>query len=190
MPKVDPKRVGRLPVDPRLIERIQKSSKLLTEQGTTFMGSWGGPTQYKTFAKLGKNTRGVYAATLEGATTEEEIEAATGLPKWLVIISLNHLKSKGLIEGGGGGEVTPTPDPDVPPTQDIPIIPIADRFGPIDPDILAAITQMGLDTVSVYVTILNGATTEAEIVLITGLPAHTVRTVVKKLRQEGLITSE
>jgi predicted Rossmann fold nucleotide-binding protein DprA/Smf involved in DNA uptake len=90
-------RYERMPVDPRIVEDIQRSSSLSSEQGIGFMAEWGGSSQYKTFANLPRNNRYVYAAVLDGYSTPEEIEVVTGLSLKDVNMSLAELQGKGLV---------------------------------------------------------------------------------------------
>jgi len=94
---MDIRNMGRIPVDPRVIEKIQRSPTMAGEQGGDFMQGWGGPSVYQTLAALPKNDRMVYAAVLDGTTTSDQIEIVTGLSTGEVSKSLNALKGQGLV---------------------------------------------------------------------------------------------
>lgn len=88
----------RIPVDPRVIERIQRSPYMSMEQGSGFMEDWGGPSTYKEMCSLTSNQRLVWAAVLDGATDYDQIEIVTGLSPSEV--------SKAVSELGDLGKVT------------------------------------------------------------------------------------
>jgi len=88
----------RFPVDPRIVERIQKSAVMRGEQ-SGFMDKWGGPEAYKKLVKLPQGDRLVYFAVLEGYSTPEEIEPIIDLPTNMIERSLSKLIGLGLIRG-------------------------------------------------------------------------------------------
>lgn len=88
----------RIPVDPRVIERIQKSPEMSTEQGTSLMEGWGGAGQYRTLARLPMTQRLCYAAILEGNGTQAQVEAVTGLSTQEASSGLSALQKKGLVK--------------------------------------------------------------------------------------------
>lgn len=90
-------RMRRIPFDPRMTKEIQRSPKMRAEQGAEWLRGWGGPSQYRTFAKLPMYQRLVYASVLEGATTQEEMEIRTGLSPQEISIGLTGLQKRGLV---------------------------------------------------------------------------------------------
>jgi len=86
----------RIPMDPRMLERIQRSSEMVSEQGD-LMAGWGGPSVYKILIQLPTNQRLCYAAILEGHTTEDQIGIVTGLSPEEVSGSLSSLQNRGLV---------------------------------------------------------------------------------------------
>ena len=70
---------GRNPIDPRLANKISRSPTMMREQGSSFMGDYGGVDNYVTFAKLPANDRLVLAAQMDGVTNPDEIAIVTGL---------------------------------------------------------------------------------------------------------------
>lgn len=98
-------KMRRIPVDPRWIEKVEASPRMVAEQGAGFMQGWGGPTQYRVLAQLPVEERLTYAAVLEGYTAPEEIEVVTGLARGEVSRGLAGLKRRGLVsEPKLGGE--------------------------------------------------------------------------------------
>ena len=87
----------RIPVDPRVIQRIQKSASMQAEQGADFMSGWGGASKYKMLSKLPKEQRICYAAILEGVTTEDQIKIVTGLSPEEASKGLAGLQARGLV---------------------------------------------------------------------------------------------
>jgi len=87
----------RLPVDPRVIDKIQRSPSMSYEQGSDFMSGFGGPQQYKQFAKLPTGQRLTYAAVLEGHTEPIDISVVTGLTPEEVDAALTKLERRGLV---------------------------------------------------------------------------------------------
>jgi len=94
----DYERLQRLPVDPRIADRISRSPKMSAEQGAGYLASYGGGGQYMTFAKLPTNQRLAYAAVLEGHTDPSEIAVVTGLSVTDVNVALSSLGKRGIIE--------------------------------------------------------------------------------------------
>lgn len=88
----------RLPVDPRVIDRIQRSPTMMGEQGTGFMQSWGGPTKYKDVSRLTRNQRTCLYAVEGGLSTAEEISIALDVPVSKVETVLAQLERKGLVK--------------------------------------------------------------------------------------------
>jgi len=91
----------RLPLDPRMVQKIQRSPEMMAEQGD-FLSDWGGPAMYQLLAELPTNQRMTYLAVYQGLTTSEEISIATDLPVGQVESALTSLGKRGLIE------ITPT----------------------------------------------------------------------------------
>lgn len=87
----------RLPVDPRVVDRIQRSPQMMAEQGGAFLQSWGGPQMYQKGAKLPVNQRVVYHAVESGLRTPEEISPAVDLSIKDVESALSQLEKKGLV---------------------------------------------------------------------------------------------
>lgn len=90
-------KMRRLPFDPKMAKEIARSPAMSAEQGPNFLSSWGGPSQYRMFAKLPMCERLVYASVLEGATTPGEMEIKTGLTSTEVSKGLGKLQKKGLV---------------------------------------------------------------------------------------------
>ncbi len=92
-------KMRRIPVDPRVVEEISKSSGMLTEQGghAGLMPSWGGSAQYEVFSQLPMEERLVYAAVLEGTTAPDQIEIVTGLDAKEVSEGLRGLQKRRLV---------------------------------------------------------------------------------------------
>jgi len=84
-------------VDPRVIDRIQRSPAMRYEQGEGFMSGWGGPAQYQQLARLPKEQRLCYAAVLEGVGDADQIGVVTGLSPEEVSRGLGGLQQRGLI---------------------------------------------------------------------------------------------
>lgn len=91
-------RMRRIPVDPKVIDVIQRSPQMMREQGGDFMSGWGGPVRYQQLARLPMETRICYAAVLEGTTEEAQIEIVTGLTSEEVAKGLADLQSRGLVQ--------------------------------------------------------------------------------------------
>ena len=81
----------------RVIEGIQKSSQMRSEQGEGWLAGWGGPSEYRFLTTLPMEPRLVYASVLEGYSTKSEIEGVTGLTSKQVYEGLGYLKKKGLV---------------------------------------------------------------------------------------------
>lgn len=95
---MDVQKVGeRIPVDPRVIDRIQRSPHMMAEQGPGFMEDWGGPSTYREMASLTSNQRLVWASVLDGATDYEQIEVMTGLSSLEVSAAASELQSLGKV---------------------------------------------------------------------------------------------
>ena len=95
MPREDLGR--RLPVDPRIVERVSRSSTMLAEQGPNFMQDWGGTAMYQAMSKAPFEARVIYYGVVEGTTSPEELEIVTGLDKTSVERGLQWLKRKGYV---------------------------------------------------------------------------------------------
>lgn len=91
---------GRIPIDPRLVEKIRRSPAARAEQGEGWLSAWGGPDTYRIMASLIEPHRLTYAAILEGHATPEEISAVTGLDTKEVNAAINSLAKKGLVSLG------------------------------------------------------------------------------------------
>ena len=89
----------RLPLDPRIVERIMRSPELVGEQ-VNFMDAWGGPHMYRQLARMPTDQRMTYMAIREGITTPEAIAVATELRPEQVERALDVLERKGLITPG------------------------------------------------------------------------------------------
>lgn len=90
----------RIPMDPKIIEEIQRSPGMLAEQaGHTpgWLSGWGGPGMYQIFARLPVEERLTYAAVLDGNTTVSAIEVATGLTNTQIGMGLSGLQKRGLV---------------------------------------------------------------------------------------------
>jgi len=90
----------RIPIDPRAIDKIQRSPSMMAEQGSAFLADWGGPGAYKMVARLPMKQRVTYYAVESGLQTSEEISIATDLSVGDVESSLTQLEKKGLVSIG------------------------------------------------------------------------------------------
>ena len=111
------------PVDPRLVEGIQKYPVMVEEQGVGFLEEWGGPDQYKELVKFPVEERAVYAAILDGNADQDTIEIITGLSLLDVNESLYSLKDVGLVVFELPVKILPKPIDPIEPIE--PIEPIA-----------------------------------------------------------------
>lgn len=87
----------RIPVDPRVVDKIQRSPRMRYEQGSGFMSSWGGPSQYQQYSRLPVEQRICLAAVREGVTSEDQIAVVTGLSPTQVSKGISGLQKKGLV---------------------------------------------------------------------------------------------
>ena len=87
----------RIPVDPRVVDLIQRSPTMRYEQGENFMSNWGGPVQYQMLVRLPREQRLCYVAVLEGAATEDQVEVVTGLSSKEVSRGLEGLQERDLV---------------------------------------------------------------------------------------------
>jgi len=94
---VNYQKMQRIPVDPRVVERIQRSPQMSYEQGSGFLEDWGGSSQYKELARLPVEQRLCLAAVREGVTTEDQLGIVTGLSPEQVSRGLSGLQKKGLV---------------------------------------------------------------------------------------------
>jgi len=89
----------RIPVDPRVVERIMRSPSMAAEQGSGFLqNSWGGPAGYQYWAKQPVGKRVTYFAVIEGGSTSSEISGMTGLSEPEVDKWLGSLDKEGLVQ--------------------------------------------------------------------------------------------
>jgi len=88
----------RMPFDPRMVQEIQGSPAMRTEQGANFLSSWGGPTGYRTMSSMPPEQRVVYRAVEDGITSSRDISDATGLTNSEVQSALTNLGKKGLVK--------------------------------------------------------------------------------------------
>lgn len=93
----DYQRMRRVPVDPRMVEEIGRSPRMLAEQGPDFMGGWGGSAQYQALARMPMRERLTYAAVLDNHATAEEIASVTGLSVAEVAKALGALQEQSLV---------------------------------------------------------------------------------------------
>jgi len=89
----------RIPVDPRVVQEIQRNATMMQEQGGNFMSDWGGAQRYEQMAEAPREARMVYYSVIDGANTSEEIEVVTGLSSKEVTSGLGWLGKKGLVTG-------------------------------------------------------------------------------------------
>jgi len=91
----------RVPLDPRAIEKIQKSPVMMKEQeGAPLWNTWGSPSQYRFYASLPLEERLVYDAVTSGCETESEIRDVTGLGSKEVDMGLRGLQMRGVVTRG------------------------------------------------------------------------------------------
>ena len=89
---------SRIPVDPRVVDRIMRSPSMMAEQGSTFLQNpWGGPVAYQYWAEQPKGKRVTYFAVQSGASEGSEIAVMTGLSESEVDRWLTQLEGEGLI---------------------------------------------------------------------------------------------
>ena len=91
---------SRLPMDPKLVREIQRSSEMVGEQGSGFMEDWGGPSMYRQMAKIPPVPRVVYYVIRGGTTEPSEIEIVTGLTSKEVSDAIVDLQRRGLVTYG------------------------------------------------------------------------------------------
>lgn len=87
---------GRIPFDPRMLQKMGR--RQWAEQGAQPLQRWGGPAGYKQMAALTPPERMVYAAVLEGYSSEDDISVATGLGKGDVQKGVSGLQVRGMVE--------------------------------------------------------------------------------------------
>ena len=87
----------RIPVDPRVVDKIMRSPSMMEEQGSGFMQSWGGPGAYQQWAREPPGKRMTYFAVQQGATTSGEVAVMTGLKESEVNKWLGKLEMEGLV---------------------------------------------------------------------------------------------
>jgi len=95
---MDYRDMKRIPVDPRVIDRIQQYPRMEAEQGVRFMQGWGGPNVYKELAKFPVEERVCYAAILDGHVDEDQLGIITGLSPQEISKGLLGLERKGVIQ--------------------------------------------------------------------------------------------
>ena len=95
---MDYKAMERIPVDPRVIDKIQRSPQMMREQGGQVMAGWGGGRQYQQLARLPVEQRICYAAILDGTTDQDQIGIVTGLSAERVTKGLEGLQKAGLVQ--------------------------------------------------------------------------------------------
>lgn len=89
----------RIPVDPRVVDRIMRSPSMAAEQGGGFLqNSWGGPAGYQYWAKQPVGKRICYFAVMEGGSTTSEIAGMTDLSESEVDKWLGKLDQEGLVQ--------------------------------------------------------------------------------------------
>ena len=88
----------RIPVDPRVVNRIQKYPRMESEQGVSFMQGCGGPNRYQELVKFPIEERVCYAAILDGHTDQDGLEIITGLTTQEFSKGLLGLQRKGIIQ--------------------------------------------------------------------------------------------
>jgi len=89
---------ARIPVDPRVVERIQKSPSMSAEQGGTLMESWGGPQEFKEVARLPRDQREVFYAILTGVEDPDELSVILDISPSRVESALSALERRGKIQ--------------------------------------------------------------------------------------------
>ena len=93
----DYEKVARLPVDSRIVDRINRSPKMMSEQGPGYMQGYGGGSQYMAVTKLTSNERVAFYAVQDGFDNTADIVMATGMGEEAVNKALSSLASKGLV---------------------------------------------------------------------------------------------
>ena len=93
----DYKKVARLPVDPRIADKVSRTPMMAREQGAGFMSVYGGATRYAAVSKLNSDERVSFYAVQDGFDTAADIAAATGLTESEASKALSSLSTKGLV---------------------------------------------------------------------------------------------
>lgn len=94
---VNYQKMGRIPVDPRVVDLIQRSPQMSYEQGGDFMSSWGGPNQYRELSRLPVEQRLCLVAVREGVSDEDQLGIVTGLSPEQVSRGISGLQKRGLV---------------------------------------------------------------------------------------------
>ena len=84
-------------MDSRIVDRINRSPKMMSEQGQGYMAQYGGGSQYMAVSKLTSNERVAYYAVQDGFDNAADIVMATGMGEEAVSKALSGLASKGLV---------------------------------------------------------------------------------------------
>ena len=93
----DYKKVARLPVDPRIADKVSRTPMMAREQGNGFMAAYGGATRYAAVSKLNSDERVSFYAVQDGFDNAADIAAATGLTESEASKALSSLSTKGFV---------------------------------------------------------------------------------------------
>jgi len=86
----------RSPIDPRMVEEIERSPQMSREQGASFLARYGGPTVYKKLTKLSPVERSVWVSGQLGNTDADSVGMAEGLDTSVAQKCIDRLKALGL----------------------------------------------------------------------------------------------
>jgi len=86
----------RLPFDPRMVQEIQGSPSMRTEQGSNFLSQWGGIQGYTRASGMPVGARVTYYALKDGIPVDD-VSDATGLSRQEASEGLSWLKSRGYV---------------------------------------------------------------------------------------------
>jgi len=90
----------RMSMDSRMVDEISRSPKMMADQGSGWLDSWGGTSGYQYWAKQPVSDRMTYFAVIEGYDTAKDIADVTGLRGVDVVRSLAKLGDAGLVDIG------------------------------------------------------------------------------------------
>lgn len=90
---------GRVRMDPRVVQRIQRSPTMMAEQSPDWLSGYGGPSTYIELAKLPFKERATYMSVLGGSKSASDVSIDT---EGKISIdeaqkALDNLTSKGLL---------------------------------------------------------------------------------------------
>ena len=90
----------RMSMDSRMVREISRSPEMSAEQGSEWLGDWGGPSGYQFWARQPVNQRLTYFAIQDGYTTARDIADVTDLKQADVSRALVALDKRGIVALG------------------------------------------------------------------------------------------